>query len=500
MGVSRQGAKHAKTFAPLREAFEDEPPAIPEDIVSTARHPRPKTKRALPALLAACLWLDGCTLVQSTLEMPGKAVLTLLPGLDEGGVDPVELQGQLLRFSDNYLSGVIAGSEHLQRHSQKLHPAELQTLRLDYSDNVLSIATGQNAFADLLDMVTLVSLTRMTVEDHWIPGEYGASAQPLLAACKMGETQIWKIADSVLSEDQSKDLRNAIAAWHKDNPMPEGFRAVRAMGFAKMIAKATEGKRGGVLPSVFNLLNIDPLAGLDPATRELAQTRLFAERALFLAQRMPALVRQQTELLAWQTAAMPETKELMSSAARLAEAADRFSKVAEQVPGAVSAEREKIVAALAEQRPGLVSLAAQTQAALTAGAQMAGATDGALKTFGTVMAQLNADPNPPDPQAEPFRIRDYAEAAERIERASWRLNSLFETFLQTTDPARFAALSARFDALSTQAQAQARQTVDYAFHKALVLIGVLCGSVLATALVYRLIATRLLAERKPRTT
>ncbi len=461
-------------------------------------HPRPKTNRALPVALAACLGLHGCTLLETTLEVPGKAFMTLLPGLDDGAVDPVELQEQLLRFADNYLSGVIASSEHLLRHGQKLHPAELQTLRLDYSDNVLSIATGQNAFADLLDMLALVSLTRMTIEDLWIPGQYGASAQPLLAACKEGESQIWKIADDVLSEDQSKDLRAAIATWHKDNPMPDGFRAVRALGFAKMIAKATESKRGGMLPSVFNLLNIDPLAGLDPATRELAQTRLFAERALFLAQRMPALVRQQTELLAWQTAAMPETKELINSAARLSEAADRFSKVAEQVPGAVSAEREKIVAALAAERPGLVSLAAQTQAALSAGAKMAGATDGALKSFGAVVTQLNADPDPPDPQAEPFRIRDYAEAAERIERASWRLNSLFETFLQTTDPARFAALSARFDALSAQAQTQARQTVDYAFHKALVLIGVLCGSVLATALAYRLIAARLVTGHKGR--
>lgn len=466
-----------------------------ENLVTTACPPRLKPKRALPALFAVGLWLGGCTLLETTLEVPGRAVMTLLPGLNDGPIDPVELQGQLLRFADNYLSGIIAGSEPLQRRGQKLHPAELQTLRLDYSDNVLSIAAGQNAFADLLDMVTLVSLTRMTVEDHWIPGEYGASAQSLLSACKVGESQIWKIADDLLSDDQSKDLRAAIAAWHTENPMPEGFRAVRAMGFAKMIAKASESKRGGMLPSVFNLLNIDPLAGLDPATRELAQTRLFGERALFLAQRMPALVRQQTELLAWETAGMPEAKELMSSAAQLSEAADRFSKVAEQVPGAVSAEREKIVAALAEQRPGLVSLAAQTQAALAAGAQMAGATDGALKSFGTVLAQLNADPKPPDPKAEPFRIRDYAETAERIERAAGRLNGLFETFLQSTDPARFAVLSARFDALSAQAQAQARQTVDYAFHKALVLIGVLCGATLATALAYRLIATRLINRR-----
>ena len=43
--------------------------------------------------------------------------------------------------------------------------------------------------------------------------------------------------------------------------------------------------------SVFSLFQVDPLSGLDPAVREIAQTRLFAERALFVAQKMPMLLR-----------------------------------------------------------------------------------------------------------------------------------------------------------------------------------------------------------------
>ena len=49
----------------------------------------------------------------------------------------------------------------------------------------------------------------------------------------------------------------------------------------------------------------DPLAGLDPAVRELTQTRLFAERALYVAQKMPLLLRWQTELLTINTLNQP---------------------------------------------------------------------------------------------------------------------------------------------------------------------------------------------------
>ena len=94
--------------------------------------------------------------------------------------------------------------------------------------------------------------------------------------------------------------------------------------------------RPGITSSVFNLLAIDPLAGLDPATRELANTRLFAERGMFLARHMPTLVRWETELLVIQTAEMPQMEKLLANTTQLSESADRFSLTAEQLPGLIS--------------------------------------------------------------------------------------------------------------------------------------------------------------------
>src|SRR5690606_2332970 len=153
--------------------------------------------------------------------------------------------------------------------------------------------------------------------------------------------------------------------------------------------------------SVFSLLRLDPLSGLDPATRELAETRLFAERALFLAQRMPDLLRWEMELFTLKTVEMPQLQQLLTNSTQLAAAADRFSQVAAHLPTLLSTERERLLGALKEQETGLSALAREVRHTLATGGQMADSTNMALKTFQEVTARVNS--GPPDPHAEPFR-------------------------------------------------------------------------------------------------
>jgi hypothetical protein len=73
---------------------------------------------------------------------------------------------------------------------------------------------------------------------------------------------------------------------------------------------------------------MDPLAGLDPTTRELAQTRLLAERAMFIAQRMPQIIQWQAELLTIRTAELPQVEQLVSNTTQLAAAINPVGKLA----------------------------------------------------------------------------------------------------------------------------------------------------------------------------
>ena len=319
-----------------------------------------------------------------------------------------------------------------------------------------------------------------------MPKQYGASAKPLLLSSQASEQEIWRIAATALKPGQIEELRTAIKAWHDRHPEGRSPRDVGSLGFSSEVARVKRSPQPGVTTSVFNLLVIDPLAGLDPATLELANTRLFAERGLFLARHMPTLIRWETELLAIQTAEMPQMEKLLADTAQLSASADRFSHTVERLPGLISAERHQIVHALEAQRPGLTSLAAQTEKALAAGKLMSDASTTTLKSFQEVLRQLEASPS--NPNAEPFRIKDYTAAAAQINAAAQDLVKLLQAFDQTMAPGNLDGLSTRVDALTRQAQANGKVLVDYTFRKTLflglILIGSSCGMVLASAVAY----------------
>ena len=451
----------------------------------------PATHRWVPKvvlLLALALSASACNLLKGTLELPEKGVRTMLFLNQENGVpDPVELQSQLLRFADNSIEALNSAAGKLEREDDQASRRRILLMRrITTTNDILAIATGANAYANLLDMVILATLNRMNVEDYWIPKLYGESAKPFLLASQEVEKEIWRIAATTLKKEQIEELRTAIIAWHEKHPNARSPSDLGALGFASEVSRMRRNPQTGITASVFNLLAIDPLAGLDPATRELANTRLFAERGLFLARHMPELIRWETELLVIQTAEMPQMERLLANTTQLSESADRFSQTAESLPGFISAERQQIVQALNAQLPGLTSLAAQTEKALDAGKLMSNGTTATLKSFQDVLRQLQSSPS--NPNAEPFRINDYTAAAAQINATAQDLVKLLQTFEQTLAPGKLDGLSTRLDALTRQAQAGGKELVDYTFRQTLflglILIGSACGIGLITAVAF----------------
>ncbi|HEY8159865.1 MAG TPA: hypothetical protein VIF10_14290 [Methylobacter sp.] len=434
-------------------------------------------------LLALGLGVSGCNLLKDTLELPEKGIRSMFSLNQENGEpDPVELQSKLLRFADNSIESLNIAIGKLQREDEKVtRRRTLLMRRINTTNDILAIVTGANTYANLLDMAILASLNRMNVEDYWIPKLYGESAKPYLLASQQIEKEIWQIAATTLKEEQLSELRAAIKTWHEQHPTVRSPSDTGALGFASEVAQSNRSSRPGITSSVFNLLSIDPLMGLDPATRELANTRLFAERGLFLARHMPTLIRWETELLAINTAEMPQMEKLLANTSQLSESADRFSQTAESLPGFISAERQQIVHALEAQQPGLTSLAAQTEKALDAGTQMSNASTATLKTFQDVVRQLQASPS--SPNAEPFRINDYAAAVAQINTAAQDLVKLLQAFDQTLAPGKLDVLSARLDTAIRQTQAGGKELVDYTFRQTLVLGLTLIVSTCAMALV-----------------
>lgn len=465
--------------------------------------------RAQDRRLITChplLWLSlllvglgtGCRVVQTAVDAPGRTVRAVTPGRkDKGAADPVEVQQTLLRFADEYSMRMSSAVDNFRRGTNALTPVETLQTKIALSTETCAIASGPNAVANLLDMTVFVTVTRMVLEDYWQPRVFGESAQPMLEYCRTAETEVWRLAGAALTPAQLAELRAGIEAWQRQNPLPESIVTARALGFASRVI-STDKQEEAQPDSVFSLLKVDPLAGMDPAVRELAQTRMFAERALFVTQKLPMLLRWQTELLSLNAVALPPVRQLVSNSTQIAASVDRFAAVAEKLPGQLSTEREEILQALQSQEKNLMPLVNEVRQTLTAGSQMSTSLNTTLTTFDAVMKRFGVgetnQATTPATHAEPFRIQDYGQTAVQLEGAARQLTELLHTLDQTLGSTNLSKLAAQVAPAVQQAQTGGKEIVDYAFWKGLLLAVIL----LASALLYRWLAARLTGATRPK--
>jgi hypothetical protein len=165
---------------------------------------------------------------------------------------------------------------------------------------------------------------------------------------------------------------------------------------------------------------------MDPAVREIAQSRMFAERALYAARKLPRTMRWQTELLSLNTTRLPAVQQVTASV-------ESFGRVADQLPKLVNDQREaaikQIFDHLATERTNLVATLAaddlklratlgELRQTLDAGNELLKSSDTTIKTLDKFMGRFDAGTNAPPPvvntNARPFDILDYATTAKEV--------------------------------------------------------------------------------------
>lgn len=441
---------------------------------------------------------SGCRGFTSAAKIPGEAVRVMTPEKkDAKAADPVKVQQALFRFAEEFATRMVLDIDKLKRGTSPLAPVDVLHWKIVLTSKVFAVASGSNANADLLDMTAFVTLLRASLEEHWAPEVFGESAQPMLDGCREAEKKIWLLAGHVINPEQQEELRAALEAWRRRNPQPDSVLAAPELGVSAL-AEAVQADTTAPT-SVFSMLRLDPLSGLDPATREITQTRLFAERALHVAQWMPTLLRWQIEFLSLHAAAIPEVQQLITNSTQIAASVERFAAVAEKLPEQVSAEREAIVKDLQSQEQHLTPLVDQVRQSLTAGTQMSTSLNTTITTFDALMKRFGVgEPKPsgpPNTNSHPFRILEYGQTATQLESMARQLTELIRTLDQTLGDTNLARLSAQIGPVVQQAQAGGKEVVDYAFWKAILAIGI----ALVAALIYRFLSPRLAPARRSAT-
>ncbi len=153
---------------------------------------------------------------------------------------------------------------------------------------------------------------------------------------------VWTLAGGVLKPSQQQELRDLITEWRAKNPNQRYVGQIRFREFVTALGRMPS--QSSTAPtSIFSLLYLDPLAGLDPTAAAIEETRELGERVMYYTQRMPNLLSWQAEVLAYQLADQPASQQVLDDANRLATSSEVFAQTAQQLPRLINDQRQAAI-------------------------------------------------------------------------------------------------------------------------------------------------------------
>ena len=424
-------------------------------------------------------------------------VATLLPGCavtnrlfrdraaEERAAALLQTQLAVMRFADEYTARVNAQVGVFQQAtSDPGERLESQAWLVSQATAAFTIASGPNPELNAIDMLVFTTLSRMVIEDRWVGELYGARANGLLAEHRALETRIWDYARVLLTEAQTSELRSSIEAWHRQNPLGRAVPFIHLEDFAFATSETRPGTNSS--SSIFSFLGIDPLSNLDPAVRELAQSRQLAERAVYYGQRAPMLVSMEAQRLAFELAVAPESVRLIDSVARIGNAAQATSVLAADLPNLLAAERaatiDQLTGILDERQGQLKVLVAELRTALEAGGVTSDSVRETIAALDALMARFERPaPREGAPPSRPFDVTEYTEALRQLGATATQLQVLL---------AQADSKAPAITQLSDRAADRMATVVDQVYWRLVQLVLVLVAAVVIGALAYRAIARR----------
>lgn len=433
------------------------------------------------------------------------------------------VQSEVMDFTDDLTVRLVEAIDQIEMAAPTIE-ARVMAHRLKYTvaQGATIIAAAQNPRIALVDMLVMVSLQKTLLNQNIVPRFFGPESARLVQVFDELEREIRRLASGTLTPEQLAEVDAMIVRWLEANADRYFAAYVRLSDFAeaRQIAAAPTG--GGRPSNVLGFLFIDPLSGLDPTTRELEQTRLFAERALFYLQRAPMLISWQAELLFIDTVSEPEIRQLVANAGTVTDAVARVSAeitaLREQMPALIAEERraameqasaivelerraaidqafanlreERIatIEQLADEQERLGAMAAELRTTVQAGTGLSESLRTTLGGVSGLVTQLGInDPDNDDEDSEPFRIQDYTVALQEATRTAEELGRLTNSLIGATDPAALEARLALVDQRLLEAERSADRVIDRVFALAMrlvivLLVGLLVVIVLGSAL------------------
>jgi hypothetical protein len=434
------------------------------------------TLRRLLILIVVATTVTGCGLWSKVTGEERRA--------EQQAQQRSEIQQTCQRFADGFAGQVLESVGPLMKQATDVAIVDqLSYWQITQLNSAYTIATGPSPVLCQLDFVVLATLSRMVVEDT-LAGLDDDLLGSLTAVYRELEREAWANAATVLTAAQLEELRRLIEDWRVRNPKVTLVVFVHFAEFAEAAGLSAEAT--GAPGSLFGLLGLDPLSGLDPAVKQIEQTRLLAERAIYYMQRMPYLLDLQTHRVVLQATLAPEVKRANASLERATLAMETYAEIGTGLPDAIAREREALIEQLSgemlRQEAELRDLLADLQATLATGSETAVAVNAAVDSLDRLVARFPRREPGTAPAGRPFDIAEYTAAAAEFAGTARQLTALLEALGREGTPVAAA--------VADGAEA-GRALVDYLFWRALLLGGLLIAGGFAASLAYRAVAARI---------
>lgn len=307
--------------------------------------------------LAGCTFFQSAAASQTAGDQQWEQNEELFVGPVDGRLTAPQIEEMVQGYADRYSAVITSACEALHRTTDDpIARQELDRFQTRTISAIFDIATNEDAYTKLLDMIVVVSLTtEVAISQGAITEPFGENAGLLTEPLQRSREEIDAIAAQCLTPRELAELDRLITGWRRDNPAVTNVAFVRFDNFAASRSK-------DMLASVRNGSGL--LAPISDAVDEVTRTRLLAERAFYMAKRAPLLISLEAKSMMSETAAMPEIRKGLSIGDTVAKSADRLSAAVEAMPAQIAGERDAIVGSIERTSGMLQSTLGEYKAAI----------------------------------------------------------------------------------------------------------------------------------------
>jgi hypothetical protein len=268
-----------------------------------------------------CALLTACSSSPRSAE-GGKRPADQVGRPTVAGAEVQSLQSSVMALADTSMQR-IASEINLARSgtTPEVRRDEMST-RLVLSSSIVAIAMQPDPVDALADMLTFTTLTADAQRVAAMGRPDDSYEARLLRALEQNDTDAWRVAERWVNEPTRVAFRERILSWNGSRRSAADVAFVRLADVKRTGSTSVEADSG-----LFDSLHA--------ATQQFDQTRLLAERSLFLAQRIPFLMRWQAEVYTGNALA---TKEAQQTQAQI----EQMSSIMETVSGLLAGMAQQV--------------------------------------------------------------------------------------------------------------------------------------------------------------